>query len=1077
MSTPPRAPSGRAGARLRASAIALAVAVAALGLWHAVVLSPHLIESGDLLQPLSMRALRTLFWPFWNAIFEFPNIETAGRLAWMAPFLALPDTHLAQQAMIAAAVIAAAWSMLFAGRRLGAAWLVAAVAAVLYAFTPWAVIRLQHYFLLPGYAALPAILALWIRPLRRGTAWAQAALLTAAATTPHYLAFSWGLSLAWLLLYPRPRHLRLMLATALRFLALNVIWLLPTALYALRADLVPSLPNWELEATFSRAASLASVARLGGYWWPLASVELPAWLAPLGWGLVAAAAAGAWCLPRGRRLLLATAVLFGVLALGTRLPWLFEALTLNGPLAARLGWLFRDPNKAVGPLAAALFLLAAGASGGRRGGRSAAWTVALLLAYGAYAVPWSSRYLADAYGAHAPPGAFERVNAWLDGRPGRVLWLPRYNGAQALWNGDNLTPEVAEYSSRAPALDSYGYDPRARRAFQALVAGSLAGPFTTDVAATLRLWGTRWLVHHRDLAPLRAQPPGTFDNGVERLPGALENSDLRLERHDAPLYVYDAGDPVGAFVAGTPLLSEHALAATLTLQALHAAPTGLAVTEVAHPGTAGLALLPGDDPRVLLAHGVRSVDLAAATVHFDPAARWSRLPESDPEWAPRAVAAGLPAGSTTQLVLTRARGAELSRPLAAPAGRYRVLLRAYASPRGGALEVSVAGGAKRVLSTVGTQTRSLWHDLGQAEVSAASGVTLVNLGGENAVSALALVPVDSWAQAVDAAASTPTAWLWPSSALCTPARSAAPAKDLRLAQGLFDLPWQASASDGEPWRAYDALRVDLLGDGSGRTVEAWTRVAGTWVLVGTVDLWWQGWRKVRVPVSPENFASAPTGADAPVGLVRLLAPGSAAATVRARNPTMVADRSCTLTLWSPDATAAVLRGSVDGPAVDMAVNGTPLRLVDGGPVPIALRAGVNVLTVPRDRAAGIRSAGVMTAGLDPASPGQPLAYPDPQPRTPIDRRAELPCASNWRLAVTDALYVPGLHASVGGTRVAAVPVDHLRLGAWVPAGVCGTLRVENDLSRVASAAALATLVAVALLAAFDATRGRRGPAR
>jgi hypothetical protein len=192
---------------------------------------------------------------------------------------------------------------------------------------------------------------------------------------------------------------------------------------------------------------------------------------------------------------------------------------------------------------------------------------------------------------------------------------------------------------------------------------------------------------------------------------------------------------------------------------------------------------------------------------------------------------------------------------------------------------------------------------------------------------------------------------------------------------------------------------------------------------------------------------------------------------------MVVDRSCTLTLRAPAATDAVLRAAVAGPAIDLAVNGTPLRLVDGVPAPIALRAGVNVLTVPRDRAAGIRSAAVTTAGLDPTAPGRKLTYPDPEPRPPIDRRADVPCASGWRLAVTDALYVSGLRASVGGSRVAAVPVDHLRLGAWVPAGVCGTLRVENDWSRVARASALVTLVAVAVLAAFDALRRRRVPAR
>lgn len=1053
------------------------VALASLTIWREAVFAPHLIESADLLQPLSMQALRTLFWPFWNRIFEFPNVETAGRLAWMAPFLLLHDAHLAQRWMIATVVVAAAWSMLFAARRLGSRWLLASIAAILYATTPWAAIRLQHYFLLPGYAVLPALLALWLHPLRRGTAWVQALLLTFAACTPHYLAFAWGLSLAWLLLYPSRPHLRAFLATLLRFFALCAIWLVPTALFAVRATLVPSLPTWEMADTFSRNATLPSVARLDGYWWPLAQVSSAGWLDLFGWGLLGAAVLGAFRVRLGRRLLVLACLAFGAIALGTQIPWLLSALTLQGPLAQRLGWLFRDPNKAVGPLAAVLFLLAIAVPASRRWPRLGAAQLGLLLAYGAFALPWTSSYLHTVYQAHQPPPAFERVNAWLRDRPGRVLWVPRYFGARALWNGNNLTPEVAEYSSRPPALDSYGYDPRARSAFQALYFDVLVGSVHTSVPQTLRLWGARWLVHHRDLAPSRTQPPGTHDNHVEHLTAALEGGDLTRVLHDSPLYVYDAGLPVTPFIAAAPLASQHALAATLTLQNFGPAPTGWAFTERAHPGIRGVALLPGDDARLLLAGTVHTVDLASATVHYDPDKRWSRLSEADPEWDAHAVAAGLPGGSNAVVLLTRAPDATLRVAAPVPVGRYRVLLRAYHGPDAGAVAVAIGGEPSIVLDTEEVLTRSVWHDLGSFTLDRSASVTITNLDGLNIVASLALVPTNEWTRAAHAAQTTPTAWLWPSSALCGTSPRAAGVTDLTLTATVRTLPLQLAAADAAPWRAYDALRLELLGDGSGSTVEVWTRAGDAWVLVGTVRLWWRGWRSVRLPVVPLNFASAPGGTDNPADLVRILPPAGSEGAIWVRSAELVVDTTCALSLEAASDTPAVLRLASDGDPLTLRLNGEDLRVADSGSATIALRAGPNRIEVPRDRLASLRAVMVSTVDLDPAAAGESMPDAISPTATPLARRSVLHCSKEWRLAVTDAMFVPGLQARVGTVPLYTVPVDHLLLGAWVPPRVCGTLRVDNPWAKVGLMSAWASLAMLLALATLDVLSLRRRAAR
>ncbi len=1059
--------------RLRAALATAIVSVVAIALWRGVIFAPHLIESGDLLQPFSMDSFRTLFWPFWNAAFEFPNVETAGRLAWMIPFLGFQDAQLAQSWMIAAVVLAAAWSMLFATRRLGAPWLLACTAAILYASTPWAAIRLHHYFLLPGYAVLPALLSLWLRPLRNGTAWIQALLFTVAATTPHYLAFAWALTAVWLLLYPRRRNLRLVAATTLRFLALNVLWLVPTAAYTLLAALVPSLPNWDMATNFSRGATLPSVARLDGYWWPLADVTLPGWLEPFGWALLAAALLGAVSGRKGRRLWVVAAIAFGAIALGTKVPWLMRALALEGPLAHRLGWLFRDPNKAVGPLAAVLFLLAAASP--RQGAQR--WRfplqLGLLLAYGAFALPWTSAYLRGAYEPHPPPAAYENVNEWLRERPGRVLWTPRFNGAKALWNGNNLTPEVAEYSSRPPVLDSYGYDSRARRANQALEVDVLGGRVRTDVGATLRLWGARWLVHHRDLAPPRDRTPNSYDARLERLPRTIEASGLERVLYDSPLHVYDAGEPVPPFVAATPLLTNHALAATLTLQNFATAVTGVAFTEAERDGAAGVALLPGDDARVLLSEGAYAVDLAATTVRYDPDHYWSRVAESDPQWDAMAVAAGLPGGTDATVVFTRAVGSTLTAHFSAPGGPYRALLRAYQGPQAGAMTIAIGDGAPQLVDTTGRLTRSTWYDLGPVVLSGSTSASVTNLDGLNALTALWLVPAANWARADEAAKASESAWLWPSSALCEPAPTAHGVEDLALASTVHALPWQTPVAGAASWSSYDAVQLELHGDGAGRYVEVWTNAADVWVLLGRVRLWWQGWRDVRLPVVTANFASAPGGAGNRVELVRVLPPQNSGSAIELRDVSLVVDRSCSLTLESASDTPAVLRVAQGDATLSVQLNGETLTVVGSEATPVQLRPGRNRIDLPRSAMGSVDALLVHTIGIDPGAPGVLLPYVGAPSATPLDRRSDLVCSDAWRLVVTDALYVPGLGAAVGAVHLDTVPVDHLRLGAWVPPGVCGVLQVNNPWRWLGTAGAWASLVMVAALGLLDATSLRR----
>ena len=1074
-------------------AIALGLSLAAtVAVWRTVLFSRRLIESGDLLMPLDMGSLRHLFLPFWNPTFEFPNVETAGRLPWMLPFLALPSPALAEHLMIAAAVLAAAVAMYAAARRLGAARALAALASALYASNPWTAIRLQHYFLLPGYAVLPLLLALWVRPLRRGTPLVLAALSTLSAASPHQLVFAWGLALLWLAFDPTRAAVGRFLVAAGLFLLLDAFWIVPTVLVLTGSPVTPGAPTLELERAFSASAGLAAVARLQGYWWPLASVSTPALVDIAGLGLVAAAALSLRRLGRLRIFLLAGVAIFGLLALGTHVPVLVRWLVVEGPVAARIGWLLRDPNKAVGPLACLLLLLAAigpapprlpGSS--RRpasppGPRAAVQTTpatpgraranaaraALLALYAIFAAVWVPAYLGAAYAPHDPPAGFTTANAYLAGRGGRALWIPPYRGSTALWNGTHLTPEVSAYSSTVPLLDGYGYDLRASTSYTALYDGVLLGGLRVDLGRVLRGWGARWLVHQRDLPPSWAGG----NPGIERLVPALARQGLEPTAAFPPVYVYDVGSPVTSAEPGSVLASEQPLAAYLAWSNLEGSDGGRAFVARAHEGVAGIAVLPGDEPALLLAGGT-SIDLAAATAHYAPERRWSRVADTDPAVFAKTLAAGLSLTPSRTLVLTSASGAELRTRARARAGAYRVLARVYEGPSGGALELSV-GSLLRTLNTDAVDVRSRWHDLGEVDLGAgAAEVRLRNLAGLNAVADLRLVPVAAWRAALTAAAHEPMVWLWPSTAICSGGAPSPGTAPVTVLPGEAPLPLDRAVVGGAAWRRYTAVTFDLLGNGDGAPVEVWTRAGGTWVLLGTAHAWWRGWRRVRVPVTASNFGAAPGGAASRATALRLLAPstGAGAAALRVRGVSLDARASCALHLRAPAAGPATLLAAGVPAGAEASLDGEAVTLGDA-PTAVSLRAGDNTLELPAEVVSSLRAIAVAIPARDRPATAAPSTGGSPAPSCE---------AAGWRLWIPGPPYVQGWRASAGATRLEPAAADYLRQAFWLPPGTCGPITVRQAAESAARAGRVVTLAAVAVLAAIGllAVRRARRPAR
>ena len=1053
----------------------LATAAILTFLWRPVLFAGELIESGDLLTPLTMRALRRMFWPFWNRTLEFPNVETVDRLAWMAPFLLLPSPLLAQNLMFAAALLGAGVSMLYAAKRLGATTLLAVLAAVLFAYNPFVAVRLQHYFQLPGYAVLPAVVALWLKPYPRRTPFVLALLLTLGSTTPHYTVYLWSLGALWLVFYFSPAALKRFAATLGLYVLFNLYWLVPTAAFTSAADLVPSRPTWELLELFSRHATPAAVARLQGYWWPLADTPVAPVTAWLGFGLLAAALL-TLARPGRDRLFLATgALVYGLVALGTNIPFLASFLSLESPVADRLGWLFRDPAKAVGPLAALLFLLAAvGLRGGSRrvskkpNALAGALSFFLLAAYGVFAFSVTGPYLRAVYQPHAPPAAFSQANEWLEGKDGRVLWVPQYYGATTFWNGDNLTPEFPTHSSALPVLGPYGYDGRSVVSYLSLYFGVLLRRTDADLGKVLRAWGTRWLVHHRDLPPYRLQPESAFDNQVELLQPSLASQDLEETVTFSPLSIYDAGAPVGAYLPGRVSVTDNPVAALVTLSNWSTyAPEHWSFVEAPHRGVQDVTLAPGGDARVVLAAGY-PLDLAQATVHYDPERSWSRLGETTLEWWPNALTVGLPADERVTLLMTRAPGAQVEVPMNAPAGAYRLLVRVYKGPEAGAVRLGL-GTNTYTVELFAPSLRSTWLDLGELDPGALDlgalnpALTLTNLEGFNVLAEVKLVPVAAWKAAQTALAGLGQTWLWPSSTLCRDLRPSE-AAPVTVSAGERDLPFAQTFVGASLWNDYQTVTLEVYGDGQDRPVELWTQVEDTWLFLGGTRTWWRGWRTVHLPVRAQDFVFVASGSFSPADNLKFVTPESGGgAALRVREVRLTSSPNCSLQFSSSRDAEATLDVALERP-VTLSLNGRPLAATDNAAQTVPVRTGLNTLTLPLADAAAVRGI-VVTTGPPPFDEPGPVV-------TNASTGTELSCMDTWHLAVTEPFYLLGKVGWVDGSRLEATPVNYLRAGYWVPPGRCGTLNVRNRWVSLGWVSLAASLLSFAVVLTWNGMRWR-----
>ena len=1050
---------------------ASAVAAGLLFLWREVVFAPNAIISGDLFVPFRFEAVVAQFASFWNPILEFPNVETIDRLVWAAPFLVLGDPRAIQLAMIGTAVVGSGLLMFFACRRLGAPVAVACLAGLVYGCNPWIANRVQHLFLLPGYAVLPAVAALWIRPPRRRSVLWMVLLLSFGSTTPHTTVALWGTSVVLVAVRATRASLRRLGLTAFWYGVVNLYWILPVLAFMATSDLVPSWPTWNQVELFSRNADLGSVTRLGGYWWPLAPFDAAAWTEPLGFGLVAAFLLGLRWLDRERAALAVLAVICGVVALGTANPWWVGPLVVEGPLADRMGWLLRDPNKAVGPLAAFMLLLIAASTSasGRpgRGRRSLAYggaTVILLGAYLGFAEPRVDGYVREAYDAHRLPHAFGRATEWLEGRAGRVVWLPSYFGARTFWNDDQSAADVLAASSPVPVVSPYGYDDRARRAFMTLDFGAVLGDVPTDLGALMRRWGIRWLVHHRDVPPLRLQPSGTFDNRVETRGAMLRRQRLREAAEFDGVTVYDAGAPVPAGPV-RPHLSQRPTAAAALLSSFGERAAREVAVDEPHPAVEEALILPGDEPRLLLAPNQIHVDLAGAAPYAAPADRWSRFAEADLGWWPMVAVRGGPPPSGAGAVVTTSRpGAELRVEASVAPGRYRLWARVYRGRDAGAVRISAAGTELDAVIELASRSPAMtWTPVGTFDASEpALRVRIENLAGSNVLAELRAIPKASWDLAESRMGSLKPNWVWPRPSSC-PSEDAAETEPLVLAANA-DLPWDGWVASAATWGEIDAIELDLRGGEEPTDLEVWTRSEGVWIMLGRVHVGWQGWRTALVPVTSSDLEFALSGAAAPVTSLRLL-PVDEDHGVRLAEARLLREESCGMDVRIDEAGAFELRAAGEAPPFPVVIDGSETELSPVRPVAVRLDAGRRSIEFP----AGV-PLGVRTFWLRPEESGGFDGIANVS-AVSGDGSSEVPaCSNRWRLWRSDDRYIDGLRGVAGGREVEAVAIDGLLAGFWLPPGTCDEPTPRNPWRQVGTTSLVASVLGAMALVVLSVVR-------
>lgn len=447
-----------------------------------------------------------------------------------------------------------------AGRK--TVFLCSLLSSFFYAFNPWVMDRIQHFFLLTTYSLLPLIFLVSFQVFNRKKIDLKRVLILAllcsiASTSPHsvfFLLFMIVSLYAFLLLFDRRQFVlkteNFALFGLLYFLV-NAFWIFPLVDYMFSTGRL--YPDYVLHLddllAFSRNSGLFNVFRLIAEWWPKVNYSYKVFPLNVIWvfASVTVPALGFLASVFHRKdkvsiylSFLAVAAIF--LAAGTRspLPGFYEWLCFDAPVLASFGWLFRDPNKwtLLIPLAYSVLLALACFEILKlifklrkpifRNVIASAFTLLLFSLTFVYVTPSATNYFEGPFKPVNIPSEVYNVNAWLKNDPGsyNVLWMPSYAEFGANWVYNGLSGPFELYSSIKPTFDaSFKYIRGYLKYFSSALDES------DNVAGYLNPLGVRYIIFHNDSAKIK-YAKGLFQN-------LQSQDDLELVKHDGFVYVFE----------------------------------------------------------------------------------------------------------------------------------------------------------------------------------------------------------------------------------------------------------------------------------------------------------------------------------------------------------------------------------------------------------------------------------------------------------------------------------------------------------------------------------------------------------
>ena len=437
------------------------------------------------------------------------------------------------------------------------------ISSLFYAFNPWVMDRVQHFFLLVTYSLVPLIFLVSFQVFSEGRVdlkrvLALILLCSIASTSPHSVFFLLFLIIslyAFCLLSNRKQFVpktKNFLLFAVLYVSVSAFWILSLADYMLfTGSLYPDyILHWDTIRHLSINSNLFNVFRFVALWWPQVSYSFETFPLNILW-VFSSVAVLALCFlalvfhkkDRVAVYLSVLGVVLIFLAGGARspLPSFYEWLCFDAPILASFGWLFRDPDKWILllPLVYSVLLALTGLGVMRlisrlrkaifRNVATSAFMLLLFSSTFIYITPSAINYFEGPFKPVKIPSEIYGVNSWLADDSGsyNVLWLPSYAKYGATWVYNGLSGAFELDSSAKPTFDSYSKYPRGYLNYFDRV---LLKNRSNYVANYLNPLNVRYIIFHNDSA---------FMNANSLFQRLQHQRDLELVKHNGNVYVFE----------------------------------------------------------------------------------------------------------------------------------------------------------------------------------------------------------------------------------------------------------------------------------------------------------------------------------------------------------------------------------------------------------------------------------------------------------------------------------------------------------------------------------------------------------